>query len=206
MEFVETPSFWYPHVDHVADTNVSTRTVELRPSKRQEILHFFLFPFLFSFPSLSTNSFFFPLRILFFLLLSFFSFLFCFSLFFSHHFSFSFLFSHFIFSFGIFSFFWIIIDRLVKGGSFLPLSSCHLCGPQFSFIFLNSFISFYCFINHVANCEPHIRVHHMDLAMCPSLRVSCDIPLTMLCVIQHPTPRKTCNSDCLGIQLNSTWY
>ena len=58
MEFVETPSFWCPHVDRAACNNFSTRTVELRPSERREILPFFFFsPFLFFFFSFSTNSF-----------------------------------------------------------------------------------------------------------------------------------------------------
>ena len=193
-------------------TNISTRTVKLQLSERREILPFsfsfsFPFPFLFSFPSLSTNSFFFPLRILFFfLLLSFFSFIFCFSLFFfSHYFFSSFSLSHlfiliffFLLAFSpLFIFF--IIDRLLKEGSFLPLSSCHLSGPQFSFLFLNSFISFYCIINHVVNCKPHIEVHHIALAMCHSL------PITMPCVIRHPTLQKTYNSVCLRIQQNFTW-
>ena len=65
------------------------------------------------------------------------------------------------------------------------------------FLFLNSFISFYCIINHVTNYEPHIQVHHIALAMCHSLEVPCGI--------RHPTPRKMCNFDCLGIQRNSTW-
>ena len=60
MEFVETPSFWCPHVDRAACTNFSTRTVELRPSERREILHFSFSSFLsfsFFFVSSSTNSF-----------------------------------------------------------------------------------------------------------------------------------------------------
>ena len=65
------------------------------------------------------------------------------------------------------------------------------------FLFLNSFISFYCIINHVTNYEPHIQVHHIALAMCHSLEVPCGI--------RHPTPRKMCNFDCLGIRRNSTW-
>ena len=48
MEFVETPSFWCPHIDHAACTNFSLRTVELRPSESREILNFsfLLSPFL----------------------------------------------------------------------------------------------------------------------------------------------------------------
>ena len=79
-----------------------------------------------------------------------------------------------------------ILTELVKGGSFLPLSSCQLCGPCFSSIFPYFFIFIYCIIFHVANCEPH-----MALSMCHSLGVPCGIPLTTPCVIRHPTPRKT---------------
>ena len=216
MEFIETPSFWCPHVDRAACTNFSTRTVELQPSEHQEILLFFPFPFPFIFLSFSPFlpflrtpfSFlyeFFSFFASFFLFFPFFIFSFFFSSFILLIFSFSFISSQFLFSFGIFSSFFFIIDRLVKGGSFLPFSSCHLCGPQFSFLFLNSIISFCCTINHVANCEPHIQVHHMVLAMCHSLGVPCGIPITMPCVIRHHTPRKTCNSDCLGIRRNLTW-
>ena len=67
------------------------------------------------------------------------------------------------------------------------------------------FYFFYCIIQHVANCVPHIQVHHMALSMCHSLGVSCGILLTMSCVIRHPTPRKTCNSNTLEIQRNLTW-
>ena len=156
-----------------------------RRAGKSSLFLFFSFPFLSLFLSYEPFSFCF--------FLSFLSF-FCFSpfLFFSLYEFFSFCFSifssHFLFSFGIFSYFQSIIDRLVKGGSFLPLSSCHLCGPQFSFIFFNSFIFFYCIINHVANCEPHIQVHHMALAMCHSLGVPWGIPLAMPYVIRHPTP------------------
>ena len=77
MEFVETPSFWCPHVDRTTCTNFSTRTVEFRPSEGREILPFsfsFSFPFLFFFFSFSPFLF---LRTLFFLcfFLSFLSFL-----------------------------------------------------------------------------------------------------------------------------------
>ena len=83
MEFAETPSFWYLHVDRLACTNFSTRTVELRPSEHREILHFSFSSFIFFF------RFFHFLRTLFFLCFSFFSFIFAF-LFFSF-FLFSFL-------------------------------------------------------------------------------------------------------------------
>ena len=75
----------------------------------------------------------------------------------------------------------------------------------FLFLFLNSFIAFYCIINHMDYCEPHIQVHHMALAMCHSLWVPCGIPLVMSCVIRHSTPQKTCNSYCLRIRRNLMW-
>ena len=57
MDFVETPSFWCPHVGRFVCTNFSTRTVELRPSERREIFNFLsllFIPFPFSFlPSFS---------------------------------------------------------------------------------------------------------------------------------------------------------
>ena len=62
MEFVETPSFWYPHVDNVACTNFSTQIVKLRPSECRKILHFpflsFLLHFFFSLYELFFLSFF----------------------------------------------------------------------------------------------------------------------------------------------------
>ena len=103
MEFVETPTFWYSHVDRAACTNFSLRTIELRPSESREILPFpFSLSFPFPFLSLRTVSFlfvFFPLFLLFF------PFLFLFS----HLIFSSFL---FLFSFGIFSPISIIIDRM----------------------------------------------------------------------------------------------
>ena len=84
MEFVETPTFWCPHVDRAACNNFSTWIVELRPSERLEILHFFFsfslsFPFPFLFYEL-----FFPWTV-FFLFSFFISFFFFFSFFsFSH--------------------------------------------------------------------------------------------------------------------------
>ena len=56
-----------------------------------------------------------------------------------------------------------------------PFPSSHFVWSSI-FLFLNSFISFYCIINHVATCEPHIQMHHMALAMCHSLRLPCGIP------------------------------
>ena len=138
-----------------------------------------------------------------------FFFFFCFS--FSHHFfSFHFLLIYFSPSFLlIFSSFWHFLlpfeAYLTKWSreeaSFpFPHATCvvHVFPPYF-------FISFSCIIHHVANCESHIQVHHMALSICHPLGVPCGIPLTMPCVIQHPTPRKTCNSDCLEVQRNSMW-
>ena len=128
MEFVETPSFLYPHVDRAACTNFSTWTVELRPSEGQEILHFsfssflsfsfFLFLFIFSFLSFPTNSF---LSLFFFLCFSFFSFLFSF-LFFSFCFSFLFLFPLFL-----------PLTQRILFGSYL-ISFYHSCLLIFSFL------------------------------------------------------------------------
>ena len=82
MEFVETPTFWCPHVDRAACTNFRPRTVELRPSESREI---FPFTFLLSpFPSFSLYE---PFSFFFFLS-SFPLFPFCFSI--------LFLFSHLI--------------------------------------------------------------------------------------------------------------
>ena len=127
MEFVETPSFWCPHVDRAACTNFSTQTVELRLSERQEILHFSFFP---SFsPFLPTNSFLF--------LISFFSFLFAFLFFFSTN-SFS------PFLFGLFSYppIEIAIDRMSKEETSSPFPFCHMPFPCISFLFLYLFYSF----------------------------------------------------------------
>ena len=164
MEFVKTPSFWFPHVSHAACTNFSLRTIELRPSKSREILHFpfFLFlrffsPFLL-FPSLFLQT---PL------LYEFFSFLcsflsFCFSLFlflisffsFSLYeffsfpfvllfpFSFPFCFpfslpiSHLIFLLEVLLLFGALLTVWVKGGNFLFISSCQLVWPLFLLNFL----------------------------------------------------------------------
>ena len=38
------------------------------------------------------------------------------------------------------------------------------------FLFLDSFISFYYIINHVANCESHIQVHHMACHVSPNIQ------------------------------------
>ena len=134
MEFVKTPSFWCPHVDHAACTNFSTR-----PSSfdRRSVGKSSIFPFPFLFSVFFFVSFFPPSTKFFcsFFVYEFFCFLFAFLfLNISSHFIFSsFLFLLLFFSFslffGIFSPLWSIFDRMVKGGNFLPLSSCHLCGP-----------------------------------------------------------------------------
>ena len=161
---------------------------------------FFPFPFPFLFLSFSTNSF--PTKFFLFvsLFISFFVFLsFHFLISFSHHFFFSFFSSHFLFSFSFSLHFWITMDHSVKGGSFLPLSSCNLCGPHFFFlIFLFLFMTSYptwLNVSHVIMPPMWLNVSHsfffvdhMAFAKCHSLRMPCGIPLTISCVIRHPTP------------------
>ena len=134
-------------------TNFSTRAVELRSTKRREILHFLSLSFLLSpltltlsFPSLSFFSFFISYELFFLLSLFFFLFFpFCFYptnsfiLFFFHLF-FSSSFSH--------HFFWDFsppfgwpLTVWVKGGNFLLISSCQLVWPFFFLHF--SFISYF---------------------------------------------------------------
>ena len=171
MEFVETPSFWCPHVDRAACTKFSTRTVELRPLKRREILYF-------SFSSPFLRTLFFPTKC--FLFLSLFLFLFS-----SHFpiisFSPSFLltfssFWQFLLPFGAYLTEW---SREEASYPFPDAICVALNFPSFFFYF------FYFIIPHVANCEPHLQVHHMALAMCHSLGVLCGIPLNhAMC----PTP------------------
>ena len=134
MEFVETPTFWCPHVDPAACTNFSPRTVELRSPESQEILPFPFSPFLsFSFFFSPFLSFFLFFLYEFFLFLYFlFAFLsFPFLISFSHHFFFSFL-----FLFSLLFFFSPFLDHhgAFGQGRKLPLPfSCHLCGPHFFF-------------------------------------------------------------------------
>ena len=162
MEFVETPTFRCPHVDRATCNNFSTRTVELRSSKRREILHFsfslsfpfffFVSPFLSFFPFflykffLFLSFFFLPLSFsVFFVFFPFYlSFLFLLpNEFFFFLFYFFFLISFFSFSlllfffslFGAFSLLGSTLTAWVKGGNFLLIASCHLCGHCFSFIF-----------------------------------------------------------------------
>ena len=126
MEFVETLTFWCPHVDRVACTNFNLRTVELRQPESREI---FPFPFLLSpFPSFSLYK---PFSFLF--LSSFPFFPFCFSI--------LVLFSHLI-SLSFSPIFLLLLEHTthsVKGGNFLPFSSNHLCGHQIS-LFIPYFI------------------------------------------------------------------
>ena len=198
MEFIETLSFLYPHIDRAACTNFSTRTVELRPSERREILPFpFPFPFCFLFLlSFSMNSFSFPFSFFSFFLTN--SFLFfcsfiCFFLFspppphFFFLISFSLLLafllplestltvwvlslfaflllSHFLLfgeNFGFLSFLGSTLTVWVKGGNFLLIASCHLCG----------------LIRATSSSEPH------GFTKCHSLGVPCGIPSIMPCGI-----------------------
>ena len=144
MEFVETPSFWCPHVDRAACNNFRTRTVELQPSENRAIFPFpFLLPFLSLFfsPFLSTNSF--PL-------VSFFPFLFAFLFFL--YLSFHFLLTSFSHSFLLtfssllhfLSSLWSNIDRMGQRRKFPP----HFLMP-FNVV-LNflpfSFISYFLFL------------------------------------------------------------
>ena len=134
MEFVETPSFWCPHVGQAACTNFSLQTVELRPLESREIFpfHFFLSPFPF-FTSLRTV-FTFSLLFSFLLFLLFFFPLLASYLIFPSHFL--------IFYFDI-SPFWSTPLIGSKEAISSPISSCHLCGPHFSFFFFYYLFLFY---------------------------------------------------------------
>ena len=143
MEFIETPTFWYPDVDHTACTNFSTRTVELRPSERWEILPL---PFSLSFPFLTHG-------------------LFSFSFVSLHFSSLSFLFT-FLFFFLISLLLWNFLSHL---DHYLPYGSNEEISSSFphticvAIVFPLFFIPFYDIIFHMANSEPHIQVHHMAL-------------------------------------------
>ena len=81
---------------------------------------------------------------------------------FSHHFFFSFLFL-FLFHFLLISSFHFLLlfgahHTSVKGGNFLPFSSNHLCGYQFSIPFL---LFLYDIITYMAQCEPWNHFPHM---------------------------------------------
>ena len=163
-----------------------------------------IFFFLFSFP-FSMNSFCSSFYLLF---LSFFVFLFSTNLFFSFLlfffslvlFFFVFLYSFFLFHFllispSFFAFllsFGSLLTELIKEVSFFPFSTCHLCGPQFFFVFL--LFPFIPLLHHPIMwliVSHTFQVNHMTFAMCHSPRVPCGIPLIMSCVIRHPTPQKT---------------
>ena len=149
MEFVETPTFWCPHVDRAACTNFSPRTVELQPSESRKIFPFpFIlshFPFLFSlriaFPFLFISSFlFFPLLF------------YSFSLFSSH---FPFIFS----SFYPFSLHFLLLfgAHHISGQrrKFPPLFLKTKCVTiKFPSLFLISLFPFYDIITYMAQCEP----------------------------------------------------
>ena len=77
-----------------------------------------------------------------------------------------------------------LLSVLMPKMAFPPFYLTYYYYYYYYYYFLFLIISFYCIINHVANCEPHIQVHHMALSMCHSLRVPCGIPLAMPCVIR----------------------
>ena len=194
MEFVETPTFWCPHVDPAACTNFSPRTFERRPPETQEI---FLFPFLLSpFPPFSLYGFF-----------PFFSFLpfLPFFSFFSFLISFPFHFSSFsLLLFVIFSPF--LEKALIRSNeaisSSFPLPIC--VANTFPFFF---FLYLYDIITHMASCEPWNFFSHTWLivshgihalhvaqcepslfnAKCHSLEVPCGISIP--CHVSSDTPR-----------------
>ena len=149
MEFVETPTFWCPQVDHAACTNFNLRTVELRSPESQEI---FLFPFLLSpFPSFSLYE---PFSFLFLSSFPFFPF-FAFLFFFSFLISFPFHFLlFFLLSLCIFSSFWItpLIRSKEEISSPFPLTIC--VAIKFPSLFLISLFPFYDIINSMGQCEP----------------------------------------------------
>ena len=197
MEFVETPTFWCPHVDPTACTNFSTRTVERQPPETWEI---FLFPFLPSpFPSFSLYGFF-P----FFFLLSFLFLPFCFSILFlfSHLISLS-LSLHFLFS---------LFISLFQFGEHLPSGQRRKLPPHFlkPKVWLSLFHIFLLFHNspfmtsctqvvhcepwdsfpHMANCEPFIQVDHMALPSVTFLGCHVASPYLAKC---HSTPHASKN-------------
>ena len=148
MEFVETPTFWCPHVDRAACTNFNLHTVKLRPPESREI---FPFPFLLShFPSFSLY------ELFSFLFLSSFPFYpFCFSILFlfSHLISLSFS-PLFLLSLCIFSSFWStpLIRSKEEISSPFPLTI--YVAIKFPSLFLISLFPFYDIINYMAQCEP----------------------------------------------------
>ena len=147
MEFVQTPTFWCPHIDRAACTNFNPRTVEFRPPENLEI---FPFPFLLSpFPSFSLYESFF---LLFFCSFPpFLSFLFFFSFLISFPFHFLLIFS---FLFAFFPPFWStpLIRSKEEISSPFPLTIC--VALNFPSLFPYFFISFYDIITYMAQCEP----------------------------------------------------
>ena len=188
LEFVETPTFCCPHVDPTACSNFSPRTVEPRPLESREI---FLFPFLLSpFPPFSLYERF-PFLFLFFL--SFPSFL----LFYS------FLFSHLIFS-SFSPFLWSFSLPFWSNHSFGQKEEISSPFPQTKDVAITFPSLFPYFLNplydtittwlnvshgihfpHMANCEPFFQCQ-VSLSYGAMWH-----PLTLPCVIRHPTPRKT---------------
>ena len=136
-----------------------------------DFLYELFYSFLLFFPS-------FPSFLFLFYFLFFFSFLILFSL-------------HFLFSFGIFSPIWIVIDRIGQEeeiSSSFPHTTCvvHELSP-YSLIYL---FLFYDITFHVANCEPHIQVHHMALPSVTLLGCHLASPNCTMC---HPTPHASQN-------------
>ena len=167
MEVAETPTFWCPHVDRTVCTNFSPRTIELRPSESREILPF---PFLLSpFPSFSLYepfSFYFLFAFLFF-----FSFLISFPPPFGAHHSFG--------------------QMRKFPPYFLKPNVWPLIFPLFLlFLFMTSSptwlnVSHGIPFPHMAHCEPFFQCQ-VSISWGAMWH-----PLTLPCVIRHPTPRKT---------------
>ena len=189
MEFVETPTFWCPHVDPTACSNFSPRTVEPRPPESREI---FPFPFSsFSFSSL------FSLRILFFLFLFFFPFFpFCFSILFSFLLSFSPFLFHFLSLFGTYHSFGqrrkfppLFLKPFVWPSNFPLYSLYHY------FLFMTSSttwlnVSHGIPFPHMAHCEPFFQVDHMALPSVTLLGCHVASPNLAMC---HLTPHTSKN-------------
>ena len=197
MKFVETPTFWCPHVDRAACTNFSPRTVELRPPESREILpfpfsHFFSF-LLFSFPLLFP---FLPLRILFVSLFPFFFSFFSFShLIFPSFFlliSFPFFFAFLFLS--LFGSPWSIRSREEASSPFLmPFVWPSFFFPYFLISFFMTSYPTWLNMSHGImppmwlNVSHSFLVDHMAFSKCHTLRVPCGIPLH--CHASSDTPR-----------------
>ena len=156
-------------------------------------------PFFFSSLSLSLSLSPFILFLFFFSFLPFFSFLihrtsFSTCLFISH-FSFHFPFSLFLsFSHLFICFFYFLLllaspTHMDQVGETSP----HFPPRQLVITMFFVLIFFFPFItscNTWPNLSHLFQVHHMDLSMCHSLGVPCDIHMIMPCVTRHPVPRK----------------